>query len=236
MNDTLLRGLSMLDRQVSPQTVEKLVDFCGMLLEKNKVMNLTGAKDEIEVVEKHFLDCAAAFAPLDLSGKRVIDVGCGAGFPGMPLALLYPQGQFTLLDSLGKRIAFLQECIHVLPVSNAVAVHARAEDYALQHRESYDVVTSRAVANLSMLSELCLPFVRVGGVFAAMKSTGSDEELAQAAYAIHVLGGTLEQVFDYEIPLTGVQQRLVLIRKTTPTPAKYPRRFSKISAAPLAAR
>ncbi len=236
MNDTLTRGLSMLNRQTSPQAVEKLLDFCGMLLEKNKVMNLTGAKDETEVVEKHFLDCAAAFAPLDLSEKRVIDVGCGAGFPGMPLALLYPQGQFTLLDSLGKRIAFLQECIDALPAPNAVAVHARAEDYALQHRESYDVATSRAVANLSMLSELCLPFVRVGGVFAAMKSTGSDEELAQAAYAIRVLGGTVEQVRDYDIPLTGVQQRLVLIRKTAPTPAKYPRRFSKISAAPLAAR
>lgn len=236
MNDTLARGLSMLNLQSYPQAVEKLMDFCGMLLEKNKVMNLTGAKDETEVVEKHFLDCAAAFAPLDLSGKRVIDVGCGAGFPGMPLALLYPQGQFTLLDSLGERIAFLQECIDALPVSNAVAVHARAEEYAAQHREAYDVVTSRAVANLSMLSELCLPFVRVGGVFAAMKSTGSDDEIAQAAYAIRVLGGTLETVRDYEIPLTGVQQRLVLIRKTAPTPAKYPRRFSKISAAPLAAR
>ena len=233
MNDTLTRGLSMLNRQTSPQAVEKLLDFCGMLLEKNKVMNLTAVTDPMEVVTRHFLDCASAGALLDLAGKNLVDVGCGAGFPGMPLALMYPALQVTLLDSLGKRIRFLQECIEAIGVPNASAVHARAEEFAKEHREQFDLATSRAVARMNVLAELSLPLVRVGGLFAAMKSTNCDEELREAVRGISLLGGEVEAVHDYPIPLTDTTQRLVMIRKVRPTPGKYPRPFGRISAAPL---
>ena len=229
--EALAAGLAALGKH--PQAVQNLMRFCDRLLEANKVMNLTGAADGYEIVTKHFLDCAAAFAPLELAGKSVVDVGCGAGFPGMPLALLYPDAHVTLLDSLGKRIRFLQDCIDALPVPNAEAVHGRAEEYATAHREAFDIAASRAVANLRVLSELCLPLVRVGGAFAAMKSTASDGELHESAHAIATLGGTVEDVRDYEIPGTEVRQRLVIIRKTGETPGKYPRRFAKITAQPL---
>ncbi|MGE4548228.1 MAG: 16S rRNA (guanine(527)-N(7))-methyltransferase RsmG [Intestinibacillus sp.] len=230
--EALEQGLAVIHMSY-PQAVDKLVQFSQLLLEKNKVMNLTAVTDPMEVVTRHFLDCASAGALLDLAGKNLVDVGCGAGFPGMPRALMYPALQVTLLDSLGKRIRFLQECIEAIGVPNAAAVHARAEEFAKEHREQFDLATSRAVARMNVLAELSLPLVRVGGLFAAMKSTNCDEELREAVRGISLLGGEVEAVHDYPIPLTDTTQRLVMIRKVRPTPGKYPRPFGRISAAPL---
>ena len=225
--ELLTRGLGELHLD-NPQAVDKLLQFSDLLLERNKVMNLTAVRDPIEVVTRHFLDCAplAAYA----QGKTMIDVGCGAGFPGMPVALL-SDANVTLLDSLGKRITFLNETIHTLGMENAQAIHARAEEFG--HREMFDLATSRAVARLNVLAELSLPLVKVGGLFIAMKAVGSDEEIEEARNAIRLLGGKLEKIEDYTVPCTDVVHRLVIVRKVRSTPAQYPRRFGKISASPL---
>lgn len=225
--ELLTRGLAELHIE-NPQAVDKLLQFSDLLLERNKVMNLTAVRDPIEVVTRHFLDCAplAAYA----RGKTMVDVGCGAGFPGMPVALL-SDANVTLLDSLGKRITFLNETIHTLGMENAQAIHARAEEFG--HREMFDLATSRAVARLNVLAELSLPLVKVGGLFIAMKAVGSDEEIEEARNAIRLLGGKLEKIEDYTVPCTDVVHRLVIVRKVRHTPAQYPRRFGKISASPL---
>lgn len=226
--ELLTQGLETLGLG-NTQAVDKLLTFSDLLLEKNKVMNLTAVKEPMEVVTRHFLDCAP-LAPY-AAGKKVVDVGCGAGFPGMPIALL-TDAQVTLLDSLGKRITFLNEVIDALHLENAQAIHARAEEFG--HREEFDLATSRAVARLNILAELSLPLVKVGGYFIAMKAVGSDEEIEQAKNGIRLLGGQVERVLDYEVPMTEDRQsRLVIIKKVKETPKKYPRRFQKISAQPL---
>ena len=211
----------------------QLLSFAEMLLEKNQVMNLTAITDPTDVMQLHLLDCAAVLTMADLKGKTVIDVGTGAGFPGMPLQILQPHARLTLLDSLGKRINFLQEVCDALGLEKTTCVHARAEEFAREHRQSFDYATSRAVAALNVLCELALPLVKVGGAFLAMKSVDSDEELRQAKSAIAQLGGTVESVQDYTIPGTEVQHRLIVIRKVKPTPTTFPRPFAKIKKSPL---
>ena len=225
--ELLIQGLSQLHLE-DAQAVERLLQFSELLLERNKVMNLTAVREPMEVITRHFLDCAPLVEYA--KGKKMVDVGCGAGFPGMPIAMLC-DAQVTLLDSLGKRITFLNESIATLGMTNAHAVHARAEEFP--HREEFDLATSRAVARLNVLTELSLPLVKVGGLFVAMKAVDSQEEIDEAKNAIRLLGGKLEQCVDYTVPCTEVVHRLVIIRKIKPTPAKYPRRFGKISAAPL---
>lgn len=226
--ELLTQGLETLGLG-NTQAVDNLLTFSDLLLEKNKVMNLTAVTEPMEVVTRHFLDCAP-LAPY-AAGKKVVDVGCGAGFPGMPIALL-TDAQVTLLDSLGKRITFLNEVIDALHLENAQAIHARAEEFG--HREEFDLATSRAVARLNILAELSLPLVKVGGYFIAMKAIGSDEEIEQAKNGIRLLGGQVERVLDYEVPMTEDRKsRLVIIKKVKETPKKYPRRFQKISAQPL---
>lgn len=226
--DALMQGLAALHLNC-PQAVDKLLEFSALLLEKNRVMNLTAITEPMEVITRHFLDCAV-LAPFAVGQGSVIDVGCGAGFPGVPLALL-TDAQVILLDSLNKRIVWLNEVCRTLPIPNAQAVHARAEEFG--HRETFDLAVSRAVARLNILTELSLPLVRIGGRFIAMKADACGEEIEEAKKAIALLGGELEEVRGYTVPLTDLRRRLVVIRKVREAPGKYPRRFAKISAQPL---
>lgn len=211
----------------------RLLEFSDRLLEKNRVMNLTAITDPVDVVTLHLLDCAVLLRMEDFRGKRVVDVGTGAGFPGMPLRLLEPDFDLTLLDSLGKRVAFLQEVCNAMALQRVTCVHARAEEFAAQERERFDLAVSRAVAPLNVLCELSLPLVRVGGSFLAMKSVDCGEELQSAKSAISQLGGQLEGCEDYTIPATDVTHRVVRIRKVRPTPKTFPRAFAKIKKNPL---
>lgn len=233
MREWLTYRLAELEVAGPDVCAEKLLRYGAMVLERNRVMNLTGAPDLETLVREHLLDCAAAMSRLRPEGLQVADIGTGAGLPGVPLACLFPSAEILLLDSLNKRIEFLKECIAKIPLEHAQAVHGRAEEFASKHRETFDLVVSRAVARLNLLVELCLPFVKVGGRFAAMKSTHCQEELTQAAHAIALLGGELAAVEDYTIPGSTVSQRLVVIHKVVETPACYPRRFKKIEAKPL---
>lgn len=233
MTELLKNGFSAMKLSVSDAQIAQLEDFTARMLETNKVMNLTRITDPKEIAEKHLLDCASLLQAADFSKKSVVDVGCGAGFPGMPLHILCPSCELTLLDSLGKRIRFLQGCIDAMNLSDIEAVHARAEEFAAKHREQYDFAVSRAVAQLNVLAELSLPLVKQGGAFIAMKSKDTDEELERAKKAIRLLGGEIEKIIDYTIPRTEITHRLVVIRKKNHTPKQYPRPFRKISASPL---
>ena len=209
--------------------------YCDMLLETNEVMNLTAITEPHEVAIRHFADSVALLGVLDFSGKRVIDVGCGAGFPGLPLRLADSSISLTLLDALQKRISFLEDVCASLSITDVECVHARAEELAANkaYRESFDIAVSRAVADLSMLCELTLPFVKVGGAFVAMKAKDCDGELESAKNAISALGATFEGRIDYPLYDTGITHTALIIRKVSETPAKYPRRFAKIKSNPL---
>ena len=231
MGPILERGLAELGLDAG--CIPALEKFSQMLLEKNRVMNLTAITQPDQVATLHLLDSLFLLKTVNFAGKKAIDVGTGAGFPGMPLAIACPEGDFTLLDSLGKRVRFLEEVRGELGLGNVACVHGRAEEFARDHREGFAVVMSRAVANLSMLSELCLPLVEVGGVFLAMKSTGCEAEVDAARRAIRLLGGELRETIDYTIPTTDVTHRLVVIAKVSPTPKKYPRPFAQMKKQPL---
>lgn len=231
MRDILVKGLAQLG--LSDHAVPQLEAYASLLLEKNKVMNLTAITVPQEVATLHLLDCAALLTMADLRGKRAIDVGTGAGFPGMVLRIMEPDFDLTLLDSLGKRIDFLREVCATLSLERVDCAHARAEEFAADHRQQYDVAMSRAVANLNVLCELALPLVKVGGQFLAMKSVSSDEEIQGARGAIGQLGGRIADIRDYTVPETQVRHRLVVIEKVKDTPAIYPRSFARIKKAPL---
>lgn len=230
MESTVREGLDALS--LPTEAAAKLCRYGELLIEKNKVMNLTAITEPKAVATLHFLDCAALLTLTDFKGRKVADIGTGAGFPGMVLKIVEPEMDITLLDSLNKRIDFLKEVCAELNV-DADCVHGRAEEFAAEHRESYDIVTSRAVANLRMLSELCLPLVKVGGYFLAMKSVESDGEIDEAKKAIATLGGRVEKCVDYAIPATDVRHRLVFVQKVAETPKKFPRAFAKIKKSPL---
>jgi len=212
-----------------------LAQYGQLLLEKNQVMNLTAITDPDQVARLHMLDCAALLGCADLKGKALIDVGTGAGFPGMVLKIMEPTLELTLLDSLEKRLNWLAEVCDELGLNGVRFVHARAEEQALDpaFREQFDFATARAVASMNTLSEICLPYVKVGGRFLAMKSVDSGEEINQAAAAVSKLGGRLEKRFDYVIPGTDVCHRVIPVSKISPTPSNYPRRWAKIQKSPL---
>lgn len=222
--------------RLSEKQLEQFQCYYERLIEKNKVMNLTAITEYEEVVDKHFIDSILLGSVKELSGKkRVIDVGTGAGFPGIPLKIVYPELEITLLDSLNKRVKFLNEVIEELGLTGIQAVHSRAEDLAQDaaYRQQYDICVSRAVANLATLSEYCIPFVKQGGYFISYKSTQIEEELKQAKKAVQVLGGTLEQVETVQIPETTIERQFVMIRKTGTTPKKFPRKAGTASKTPI---
>ena len=237
MKELIRTGLDRLNLSPSvPENAAELLEHYGQaLIEKNKVMNLTAITEPKDVATLHMLDCAPLLDCARLEGKTLIDVGTGAGFPGMVLKLLVPALDVTLLDSLNKRLDWLDEVSAALALQNIRTVHARAEEKAREDgwRESFDLVTSRAVADLRMLCELCLPYVKVGGQMLAMKSAQSMEEISSSSRAVSILGGRALPVCDYTIPGTNVTHRLVRIEKIAPTPAKYPRRFAQIKKSPL---
>jgi len=232
LEDILKNGLNELEVSASEQVLLHFRQYYELLVERNKVMNLTAISGEDESARLHFLDSVAALTVLPMSGKKIIDVGTGAGFPGLPLKIAEPSISLTLLDSLQKRVGFLQEVCDTLHLSDVECVHARAEECGAR-REQYDFAVSRAVARLQILAELCLPYVKVGGAFLALKGPAVTEELADAENAIVLLGGKLERVFDYSVPGEDLHHNIVVIRKVSATPKKYPRRFALIKSAPL---
>ena len=229
MKKTLEAGLPELGLTLSEETVNTLCGFGRAMVKQNEVMNLTGITEDSAVAKLHLLDSLTVMASAELSGKRLIDVGCGAGFPGVPLAIA-SGAQITLLDSLGKRMKWLETVLPTLGVQ-AECVTARAEEAVATRRESYDFATSRAVARLNILLELTAPYVKVGGAVLAMKGALAREELAECENAIRKLGLKLEEV--KEFPIDGANHAVIILRKIKPTPAQYPRRFAKIKQAPL---
>lgn len=219
---------------LSERQLEQLEKYAALLLEWNEKINLTAITDEEGIAAKHFLDCLAFLRRAEIKeGARVADVGTGAGFPGIVLKIARPDIELVLIDSLQKRLNFLSEVCRELGIK-ATLVHARAEDAGHDKalRESFDFVTARAVANLAVLSEYCLPLVKVGGVFAPMKTAEAESELSAAGKAIAILGGEVREVEHYEIPVAGGRSA-VIISKKSPTPPKYPRQRVKISEKPL---
>ena len=231
MLKTLKEGLPQLGLDLSDEICQQLCGFGRAMVKQNEVMNLTGITEDAPVAKLHLLDSLTVLACADLKGKKIIDVGCGAGFPGVPLAIACPDASVTLLDSLAKRMNWLETVLPQLGVENAECITARAEEAVATRRESYDYATSRAVARLNMLLELTAPYVKVGGAVLAMKGSAAREELEEAKSAISKLGLKLEQV--REFPVDGAMHAVIVLRKISPTPAKYPRRFAKIKQNPL---
>lgn len=236
--ETLIQtGLAQLGQagRVPENAAALLARYGELLVEKNRVMNLTAITEPEQVARLHMLDCAALAKLFPLEGQRLLDVGTGAGFPGMVLKILVPTLDVTLLDSLNKRLEWLEEVCRTLDLAEIRTIHARAEEQSHDpaFRERFDFVTSRAVAELRTLCELCLPYVKVGGRFLAMKSVDSDQELSAAAPALSILGGAVEEVTDYLIPGTEIRHRVIVLKKIAQTPKKYPRTFAKMKKNPL---
>ena len=229
MKKTLSAGLPGLGLELTEDRIDTLVAFGRAMVKQNEVMNLTGITDDVGVAKAHLLDSLTVMSTADLKGKTLIDVGCGAGFPGVPLAIA-SGAKITLLDSLGKRMKWLEEVLPILGIE-AECVTARAEEAVATRRESYDYATSRAVARLNILLELTAPYVKVGGAVLAMKGAAAREELEEARGAIKKLGLKLEQV--KEFPIDGTNHAVIVLRKVAPTPGQYPRRFAKIKQSPL---
>ena len=235
MQDILTAGFRELGLTPPPGAINKLCQYSELLLEQNKVMNLTAITQPEQVARLHFLDSAAILAHTSLAGKSLIDVGTGAGFPALVLKILEPSLRLTLADSLGKRVTWLEEVCARLGLEGVACIHARAEELSLEapYRDGFDVATSRAVAAFPALCELCLPFVKVGGQFIAMKSVDSAAEVQAGEKAVKTLGGRLSAPVDYPVPGAGVTHRLVVVDKVSPTPRGYPRSWGKIKKAPL---
>lgn len=233
MEALLREGLSELGLPLD--AVPGFLKYGELLLETNRVLNLTAITEPDQVARLHFLDCAALLTLEDFQGKSVVDVGTGAGFPGLPLKIAEPSISLTLLDAQQKRVNFLEFVCSTLELSGVRCIHGRGEELARQEglREQFDIAVSRAVADLRVLCELCLPFVRTGGLFLAMKSVSCQQEIQDARSAIRQLGGVLEDIRDYQIPGSEVVHRLLLIRKTTPVPDAFPRPYARIKKKPL---
>jgi len=236
-NSAFLADLKEWNIKLSETQLMQLEKYYEMLIEKNKVMNLTAITEYEDVLKKHFLDSLALNQLMKMEGKKVkvLDMGTGAGFPGIPLKIAFPQLEITLMDSLNKRIVFLQEVISELGLTDITAIHGRAEEVALkpEYREKFDFCVSRAVARLVSLSEFCLPFVKQGGYFIPYKSGEIKEELQEAKFAIRELGGEYRKTYEYQLPNSDIERTLILIEKVKQTPKKYPRAGGKPLKQPL---
>ena len=223
-----------LDFHFSVEQLEQFFEYMNLLIEWNEKMNLTAIVEPNEIILKHFIDSITILKEIDNSSK-IIDVGTGAGFPGVPLRIMNPTLNVTLADSLNKRLIFLQEVINKLELKNVEIIHARAEDLGQnkKYRESFDIATSRAVANLSTLSEYLLPLVKKEGKVISMKAGGAQEEIESAKKAIKILGGKIERVEEFKLPQTEIERTIILIKKDEYTPNKYPRKSGIPSKDPI---
>lgn len=233
MRKILTDGLAELGLNATEDILSCFETYGQFLSERNAVMNLTAITAEEDVARLHFLDCAALSNVCSFSDRSVIDVGSGAGFPGIPLKIIKEDIRLTLLDSQQKRVSFMEEACEKLGFDDVKCIWARAEEAAANIGGSFDIAVSRAVAKLNVLCELCLPFVRVGGVFIAMKGPECTAELKEASHAISVLGGGTSEIKTYQIPGTDITHSAVIIKKEKPTPRTYPRQFGKIKKNPL---
>ena len=234
--EQLKKKSEMLDISLSEKQLQQFLSYYEMLIEKNKVMNLTAITEKEEVIDKHFIDSISFNKAMDVTRSlKILDLGTGAGFPGIPLKIAYPNLEITLLDSLNKRIKFLDEVIEALGLEGISTIHGRAEDYAKQasYREQFDICVSRAVANLATLSEYCLPYVKEGGCFISYKSGSVEEELEQSKKAIFELGGKVKEVIAFTLPETDIERTFVVIEKVRKTPKKYPRKAGLPSKEPI---
>ena len=236
MADKFTKQLEKLNIELNEKQREQFHRYYELLVEWNKVMNLTGITEYDEVNEKHFVDSLAVAKVIDLKKiDTVLDIGTGAGFPGLPLKIAYPHLNVVLMDSLQKRINFLNKVVNELGLKNVENLHGRAEDYAkkVEYREQFDLCVSRAVANLSTLSEYCIPFTKVGGVFVSYKSGEIDQEVKDSGNAIKLLGGELEEIVKFQLPDTDINRSFVKIKKVAATKNKYPRKAGMPSKEPL---
>jgi 16S rRNA (guanine527-N7)-methyltransferase len=232
MEEILREGLAELGIPAAPEQLALLRQYGERLLEKNAVTNLTAIRDPEGVARLHFLDCAALLKAADLAGPRILDVGAGAGFPGIPLRILQPDSQLTAVDSVGKKVEFINETCQALGIGGVTCRWGRVEEMP-DLRESFSAAVSRAVADLEILAELCLPQVETGGVFLAMKGPDCGEEVSRAEFGIKALGGRVRDIFRYRIPGTEGTHAVVVVRKEKPTPPQYPRRYAQIKKRPL---
>lgn len=236
MSNVLTKKVKELSIVLNDKQTQQFEQYYNILVEWNKVMNLTAITEYEEVVEKHFLDSLTIVDAINMEKiETLIDVGTGAGFPGIPLKIAFPHLKVTLLDSLNKRIKFLNEVIDLLELDDIKTIHGRAEDYAKQaeYREQYDICVSRAVANLATLSEYCLPYVKVDGLFVPYKSGEIDEELKSSEKAVSILGGKVEEVVKFQLPGTNIGRSFVKIHKIKETKKKYPRKAGMPTKEPL---
>lgn len=228
-------GLLELNIELSDAQISQFMDYYELLIEKNKVMNLTAITELSEVISKHFIDSLSIARLYRPSSEKILDLGTGAGLPGIPIKIAFPDTQVVLMDSLNKRVRFLDEVIEKLSLDNITTIHGRAEDFGRDknYREAFDICTSRAVARLSTLSEYCIPFIKVGGKFIPYKSGNITEEVNEAGKAINILGGKILKADEFELPNTDIRRTLILIEKSKYTPIKYPRLAGKPSKEPL---
>ncbi len=232
----LINSFKELNIELNEKQVEQFAKYSDMLIETNKVMNLTSITDETEVVLKHFADSVSLLKEYNIpEDATIIDVGCGAGFPSMPLKLVMPNNSFTLVDSLNKRINFLESVVGELCVENIELVHSRAEDLGqdLNYRENFDFGVARAVASLNVLCEYLLPFVKVGGKLIAIKGRNYENEIEESKKAIEILGGKISDVKSVNIPNTDITHYIVFIDKISTTPKNYPRKAGKATKSPI---
>lgn len=236
MRELLKLGAQALDIDLSEVQIEQFMKYKVLLQEWNQKMNLTAITEDREVITKHFLDCMTINKALDMNkAYKMIDIGTGAGFPGLVIKIAFPQVKVTLVDSLKKRLTFLETVIEELGLEDIECVHSRAEDLGKNQsfRESFDICASRAVANLAVLSEYTLPFVKLDGYLVALKGQKLDEELEQGKKAIKILGGQLEAVIDAGVPFTDLEHKIAKIKKVKPTSTKYPRKAGEPTKSPL---